>query len=59
MVPLKENLTCAELQGFISVVVKNKDDKKIQKLNDQHFSALFHFLNAQDTITPLPTGHRF
>ena len=54
---LKRNLTHAELQGFISVVVKNIDNEKIQKVSDQQFSALFHFLNARGTFACLPTGH--
>ena len=50
-------LTCAELQGFISAVVKNIENEKIQKLRDQQFSALFHYLTERDTFACLPTGH--
>ena len=38
-------------------VLENLHERKIKKLSDEQFKALYHFLNGRDTFACLPTGH--
>ena len=46
-----------ELQNLLFSVLDNLDDGKVKKVSDEHFKALFHFLNGRDTFACLPIGH--
>ena len=37
-------------------VLENLHERKIKKLTDEQFKALYHFLNGRDTFAYLPTG---
>ena len=46
-----------KLQSLLSSVLDNFDGKKVKKLSDEKFRALFHFLNERNLFACLPTGH--